>query len=133
MNTQAIVLFDGVCNLCAASIQFIIKRDRTDYFSFCSMQSQTGQALLREQGIDPKAMDTFVVIDNGRSFTKSTAALYVATRLKGLWPILFVFYLLPRWLRDCCYDVIASNRYRWFGKTDYCMLPTKGLMAKFLA
>ena len=129
---RAIILFDGVCNLCKQSVQFIVKRDRGGHFSFCSLQSQTGQQLLKKHGLDAGAMDTFVLIDSGQCYIRSTAALRVTARLSHLWPLLSGFLVIPASVRDRCYSVIASNRYRWFGKSDHCMLPSKELLNRFL-
>jgi predicted DCC family thiol-disulfide oxidoreductase YuxK len=128
----AIVLFDGVCNLCTGVVQFIIKRDPGGYFRFCSMQSELGRQLMQQHGIDPNAMDTFVLLHNDRYFTKSDAALRIATKLTGAWSWLDLFLVVPRPLRNWCYDLIARNRYKWFGQSESCMLPTRDLMRRFI-
>lgn len=132
MSHDAIVLFDGVCNLCTGAVQFIIKRDPAGYFRFCSMQSETGRQLLSQHGIDPNAMDTFVLLQNSRCFTKSDAALRIAGKLAGWWPLLDFFLVVPKAWRDRCYDFIASRRYRWFGTNESCMLPTRDLARRFI-
>jgi len=132
MSHDAVVLFDGVCNLCTGAVQFIIKRDTAGYFRFCSMQSEIGKQLLVQHDIDPSALDTFVLLQNSRCFTKSDAALRITGKLNGLWPLLGIFRIVPRVLRNWCYDVVANNRCKWFGRTDSCMLPTRDLMSRFI-
>lgn len=132
MSQGAIVLFDGVCNLCNGFIQFIIKRDREGYFRFCSMQSELGKQLLQQYGINPDAMDTFVLLHNNKCFTKSDAALMITIKLRGAWSLLDLFLVVPRPVRNWCYDLIARNRYKWFGQNESCMLPTPDLTRRFL-
>ena len=132
MQQGAIVLFDGVCNLCNGFVQFIIQRDPQGYFSFCSMQSELGKQLMLQHDIDPNAMDTFVLLHNGKVFTKSDAALRVAMKLSGPWSLLDLFLIVPKPLRNWCYDLIAQNRYKWFGQSESCMLPTRDLTRRFL-
>jgi len=132
ISQGAIVLFDGVCNLCTGAVQFIIQRDPSAYFSYCSMQSELGKQLLRKHGIDPEAMNTFVLLHHDHCFTKSDAALRIASKLQGAWSLLDLFLVVPKPLRDWCYDVIARNRYKWFGQSQSCMLPTRDLMRRFL-
>ncbi|HEX6903661.1 MAG TPA: thiol-disulfide oxidoreductase DCC family protein [Thermoanaerobaculia bacterium] len=132
MTTHPIVLFDGVCNLCNGSVQFILRRDPAGKFRFASLQSDLGQRLLNERGLDPKALDSVVVIDGDRCYRESDAALRVARDLKGAWKALTVFRLIPRPVRDWLYRLIARNRYSWFGKTETCWLPTPELRGRFL-
>ena len=132
MSQGAIVLFDGVCNLCTGVVQFIIKRDPAGYFRYCAMQSELGKQLLLAHGIDPEAMNTFVLLHRGHWFTKSDAALRVASRLQGAWSLLDLFLVVPRPWRNWCYDLIARNRYQWFGHNESSMLPTRELMRRFL-
>ncbi|MDQ0188777.1 DUF393 domain-containing protein [Alicyclobacillus cycloheptanicus] len=129
---RQIVLFDGVCNLCSAAVQWIIRRDRTGQFRFASLQSN----LARELGFGPssKAPDpeSLVYLRGSRSFTRSTAALYIAKDLGGWTQLAFAFILIPRPLRDLLYDVVARRRYQWFGKRATCWMPTPQLQARFL-
>lgn len=129
---HAIVLFDGVCNLCNGSVQFVIKRDTADYFRFAALQSETGQKLLQQSGLPANQLSTFVFIEKGKHYTQSTAALKVARRLNGLWPLLYVFIIVPPFIRNFIYRLIANNRYRWFGKQESCMIPKPELKAKFI-
>lgn len=134
MNTQPykIVLFDGVCNLCNNSVQFIIKRDPKDRFRFAALQEEAGLALVSQYQIDTSKVDSIVLIDNGKAYVKSTAALRIAKNLKGPWPLLYAFIIIPNFMRNWGYDFIAKNRYKWYGKKDACMIPTPELKSKFL-
>ena len=128
-----IVLFDGTCNLCNATVGFLIPRDRTGRLRFAPLQSAVGQELLRRHGISaPATPDSVVFIEGERAFTRSDAALAIAGRLDTPWPLLGVFWYVPRPLRDAIYRWIARNRYAWFGRTEACRLPTPELRARFL-
>jgi len=131
-TASRIVLFDGVCNLCAWAVRFIIERDQGGVFQFASLQGATGQRLLSEHGLDQTSLDSFVLIENGQAYKESSAALRVARRLSGPWSLAYVFILLPRVLRDPLYRFIAKRRYQWFGKQDSCMMPTPELRKRFL-
>ncbi len=130
---HAIILFDGVCNFCCASVQFIIARDRAGWFRFASQQSDIGQSLLLSAGLPAGVADTFVVIEDNSVFTRSAAALKVAARLPWPWPVCGVFWMLPRLIRDAVYRVVARNRYRWFGQTETCWVPTPEIASRFIA
>ena len=130
---KKIILFDGVCNLCNSAIQFIIKRDRKDIFRYAALQSELGQQLTKERGIDTQLVDSMILIEPGVAyFVKSDAALEISKEFGGLWSILQVFSWFPSALRNPIYDLVARNRYKWFGKKDQCMIPTPELQAKFL-
>ena len=130
---KKIILFDGVCNLCNNAVNFIIEHDKKDVFRFASLQSELGQKLTSERGIDPEELDSIVLIEPGVAyFKKSTAALEISKELSGAYSMLKYFSFLPEGLRDAVYDLIANNRYKWFGKKDSCMIPTPELKAKFL-
>lgn len=131
-NPPPIILFDGVCNLCAWAVRFIIERDPHELFRFAALQSETGQKLLAQHGLNRNSMDSFVLIENDRARTESSAALRVARHLSGAWPLSFAFTILPCAVRDPLYRFIARNRYRWFGKMDSCLMPTPELRARFL-
>lgn len=128
---DGIVLFDGECNFCDQSVQFIIKRDPQGYFSFASLQSEVGQDLLEKYEI-PADTDSFVLIEDGRAYTKSSAALRVCKHLKGAWKAFRLFVIVPKSMRDAAYEIFAKNRYKWFGKKDSCMLPSKDIRKRFL-
>lgn len=130
---KKIILFDGVCNLCNNAVNFIIEHDKKDVFRFASLQSEIGQKLTSERGIDPAELDSIVLIEPGVAyFKKSTAALEISKELSGGYSMLKYLSFLPEALRDGVYDLIANNRYKWFGKKDACMIPTPELKAKFL-
>lgn len=128
-----VIFFDGVCNLCTGSVQFIIKHDPKQYFRFASLQSELGQQFLQQNGLSANTFDSFIVWENGKYYTESTAALRVARKLSGLWPALYAFILLPAFIRNSVYRLIARNRYRWFGKKEACWIPTAELNSLFLS
>ncbi len=129
---RLIILFDGLCNFCEASVNFIIDRDPRGRFKFAPLQSPTGQALLDEFKIDKSAIDSLVLIDGPRAYRKSTAALHIARRLTGLWPVFSVCFAIPEPIRNWAYDFVARNRYKWFGKKDACRMPTAEIRGRFL-
>jgi len=130
---KKIVLFDGVCNLCNGAVQFVIRRDRRDRFRFAALQSELGQELCRARHIDTSQVDSIVLIDPGVAYyIKSDAALEIARDLNGYGWMPLMLGWIPRGVRDAVYDLVARNRYRWFGKKDQCMIPTPDLQQKFL-
>ncbi|MFB4213848.1 thiol-disulfide oxidoreductase DCC family protein [Shouchella sp. JSM 1781072] len=128
---SGIILFDGVCNLCNHLVDFVIKRDVKGRYQFASLQSEKGMALLKEHNIRLD-LHTMVVIENQQAYTKSDAALRVFPKLKGLWPLFRVLIIVPRPIRNKCYDWISQSRYRLFGKKESCRLPTKEEQSRFL-
>lgn len=132
-KNKKIILFDGVCNFCNASVRFIIKRDKKDVFRFASLESDLGQKLTDERGIDTSKIDSIILIDPGNAYyIKSTAALEISKELSGLYPALSVFQVLPEGFRNLIYDFVAKNRYKWFGKSETCPMPTEEEKSKFL-
>lgn len=131
-NDFGIVIFDGVCNLCNRFVNFILRKDRKKRFKFSALQSSTGQKLLKDYKLDFSTIDTVIYIKNLKVFTKSSAALHILKDIGGFWKILFVFIIVPKFIRDYCYTFIARNRYRWFGKLDSCMIPTEKDKEMFL-
>jgi predicted DCC family thiol-disulfide oxidoreductase YuxK len=129
----AVVLFDGVCNLCNGSVSFIVARDPAAHFHFAALQSEAAQRLLRESGVHENLPDSVALVEHSRVYTRSTAALRIARQLRFPWPVFYALIVLPRWLRDAGYDLIARHRYRWFGRRDACMMPTPELRRRFLA
>lgn len=127
-----ILLFDGLCNLCNGSVQFILKRDPNGIFRFASLQSEEAEALLEQYEDKPESLDSVVLLEGEELYARSDAALRVARRLTGLWPLLYAFILIPRPIRDSIYNWIARNRYRWFGKQDQCMMPRPEWKHRFL-
>lgn len=128
-----VILFDGVCNLCNSMVQFVIKKDSKKLFQFASLQSAYGQQILQKFKLPTTVLNSFVLLEDGKIYTKSTAALRVAKQLKGLWPLLYGFIIVPTFIRNGVYDFIAKNRYKWFGKQETCWLPTPDLRDRFLA
>lgn len=132
-NYKKIILFDGVCNLCNTTVQFVIKNDKEDIFRFTPLQSDTGKKLLTERNIDTEDIDSIILIEpNVAYYTKSTAALEIGKYLKGLSTISSILLWLPESLRDIVYDFVAKNRYKWYGKKESCMIPTEELKNKFI-
>ncbi|MFC4263381.1 thiol-disulfide oxidoreductase DCC family protein [Ferruginibacter yonginensis] len=132
-NNTAIVLFDGVCNLCNNSVQFIIKHDKKNIFKFASLQSAIGQQLLKTYELPTSNFSSFVLIQHNKTYTQSTAALKITQQLNGPIKLLYAFMIVPAFIRNKVYDVIAKNRYKWFGKREVCMLPSPQLASKFLS
>lgn len=129
---QPIIVFDGVCNLCDRSVQFVIRHDHAGIFKFASLQSRAGRELLLKFGLDPHAVNTFLLVENNMAYVRSEAALRIAKRLSWPWRMLPICRVVPRPLRDRVYDFIARHRYRWFGKREACMVPTQALRGRFL-
>jgi predicted DCC family thiol-disulfide oxidoreductase YuxK len=132
MQNNAIILFDGICNFCNSSVNFIIKRDKKNYFLFSSLQSVYSQNFLTKNNFPKNNFDSIILIENNKLYQKSTAALKIAKQLKGLWKLSYVFIIIPPFIRDFFYDSIAKNRYKWFGKKDVCMIPDEKIKRKFL-
>lgn len=130
--SHKIILFDGVCNLCNSSINFIIKKDPKNVFKFTALQSEIGQQYIETFNIDPSKTDSIILIDGDKHYIKSSAALTIAKSLKGGYPLLYGFMVVPRFIRNWVYDYIAKNRYQWYGKKESCMIPTPELKSKFL-
>ena len=130
-----IILFDGVCNLCSRSVRFVIARDPHAHFRFAALQGDAARRICAERGIPmPTAAepDSIIVLAGSRALERSDAALAIAARLPLPWPLLRVFRVIPRTIRDWLYRLVARNRYRWFGKADACMVPTPELRARFI-
>ena len=129
---ENLVFFDGYCNLCCATVQFLIRQDPEARLRFVSLQSKKGRSLLQNHRLPPKALDSVLFYQDGVLFARSDAALRIARTLGRGWQLLYGFVLVPRLLRDWVYDCIAANRYRWFGRSTSCWLPTPELEARFL-
>ena len=133
MNSEsAVILFDGVCNLCNASVNFVLDRDTKRNFKFGALQSDEGMALLAEYDLSGDYLDSIVLVEEGVVYTNSTAALRVARKLNGAWPLLYGFIIIPELLRNPVYNWIARNRYKWFGKQDVCRIPTPDTRSRFI-
>lgn len=132
-KNKKIILFDGVCNLCEASVQFVIKHDKKDIFRFVALQSDLGQKIINHIGIQTKKIDSIILyVPDIAYYYKSSAALEIAKNLGGIFHFGTVFRIIPTRLRNVLYDYIAKNRYTWYGKKETCMIPTPELKAKFL-
>ncbi|HLT33966.1 MAG TPA: DCC1-like thiol-disulfide oxidoreductase family protein [Aquaticitalea sp.] len=130
---KKLVLFDGVCNLCDASVQYIIKHDKKDVFRFAALQSDVGQQIIKNFNIDTKKTDSILLYTHEKGLSyKSTAALKIASHLGFPRNLMTVFLVVPSFIRNWAYDYIAQNRYRWYGKKEECMIPTPNLKSKFL-
>ena len=131
-GANPIILFDGVCNACDASVNWIIRRDRRALFRFAPLQSPAGARLGREHGLDPTALDTMVLIEDRRAYRRSTATLSILRRLRFPYALLYAFIIVPPPIRDFFYNALARRRYRWGGKKDACMVPTPEVRDRFL-
>lgn len=130
---KKIILFDGVCNLCDATVQFLIKRDTKDVFRFVAIQSDLGQDIIKHIGIDISKTDSIILYEPGTAYYyKAEAALKIGKELGGLYSLLNIFNVVPKALSNSIYDFVARNRYKWYGKRDACMIPTPQMKAKFL-
>lgn len=129
---SGIVLFDGVCNFCNGTVNFIIRRDSAGYFRFAPLQSEYGRVVLHHENINPEKTDSLVLVEDDRVFVRSTAALRIARHLDGIWKFAALFMVVPRPIRDFCYDVFAKYRYRIFGKREICMIPTQEVRERFI-
>jgi predicted DCC family thiol-disulfide oxidoreductase YuxK len=128
---QPVIFFDGVCNLCNGAVQFTIERDPKNIFRFASLQSEYAKTALTPFNISYQELDSFILLENGKVYKRSTAALRVAKKLNGLWPLLYGFIIVPRFIRDAVYNYVGKNRYKWFGKQESCWVPTPELKSKF--
>lgn len=132
-KNKKIILFDGVCNLCDSSVQFIIKHDKNDVFRFVTLQSDLGEKIIKHIGIDRNKTDSIILYEPGVAyFYKAEAALKIAKELNGIYSLLSLFSVFPNSISNYVYDYIAKNRYKWYGKKEQCMIPTPELKSKFL-
>jgi predicted DCC family thiol-disulfide oxidoreductase YuxK len=129
---KPVILFDGVCNLCNQSVQFVINHDPAAKFNFAALQSPFGQSQLTKHNFDKEEFTSIILVMGDKVYDRSRAALEIAKRLSGLWPLMYAFVIVPPFIRNFVYDWISRNRYRWFGRTDECMLPTPELRARFI-
>lgn len=132
MSDHPVILFDGVCNFCNGAVNFIIRQDRKGVFRFAALQSPTGQQLLRQYGLSTQTFDSFILIDKGQVFQCSTAGLKLSSKLPWYWKWTQVFWIVPRAARDAVYNLIAHNRYKWFGRKEQCMVPTPEIKSRFI-
>ena len=128
-----LILFDGVCNLCNHSVQFIIKHDKKHRFLFAPLQGETAKHIVEFYHIDTQDIDSIILYQPEKGVSlKSTAALKIASMLRFPIKLMAIFLVVPFFIRNWVYDIIAKYRYKWFGKKDQCMIPTKKLQEKFL-
>ena len=132
MSNHHVIIFDGICNFCNGAVNFIIKRDHTNRFVFAPLQSPMAQKLIAEYGVENVGFDTFLLIKNNQCYFRTDAAFQITKDLNGFWYLFQVLKVLPRPIRDYFYRLFARNRYRIFGKTELCMVPTSELKNKFL-
>ncbi len=132
ISDHYIVLFDGVCNLCNSSVQFIIKRDKKKQFLFASLQGKFGQEFLKKNNLPADNFNSFILLEDEKIFIRSSGALRMLKHLGGGLSLLYGFIIVPKFVRDAVYNLIAKNRYKWFGKKEECWLPTPDLKARFL-
>jgi predicted DCC family thiol-disulfide oxidoreductase YuxK len=132
MKKNALIFFDGVCNFCNSSVYFIIKRDKKNYFKFSPLQSEYSKNILLLNNLKSENFESIILYDNNRLYQKSTAVLMIARHLRCLWKLFYVFIIIPPFIRDFFYDIIAKNRYKWFGSKESCMIPTAEIKEKFL-
>ena len=130
--TKKVILFDGICNLCSSSVQFIIRHDKKDQFLFGSLQGAAGQAYLKKFSLPANEFNSFMLVEDEKLYTRSAAALRVLKHLGRGWQLLYGLMIVPPFIRDGIYNLLARNRYKWFGKKEACWLPTPALKAKFL-
>lgn len=134
MNKEHIILFDGVCNMCNSSVNFVIDRDKSKIFKFAALQSFAGEKLISMYQMPQiKEYDSVILLKRGKVYKKSSAALEILRDLNGIWPLLYVLKLIPPFVRDMLYDLIAKNRYRLFGLKDTCRIPDPGIKERFLS
>lgn len=128
---EHLLLFDGVCNLCNGLVRFIIPHDRKELFRFAPLTSDIGKKIVARSH-EAASLDTLVYLRKDRLFTRSSAALYVARDLGGIWAVAFIFMLVPSFIRDAVYDLVARKRYGWWGRSEQCMVPMRELRSRFL-
>ncbi|KAA3645404.1 MAG: thiol-disulfide oxidoreductase DCC family protein [Chloroflexi bacterium] len=133
MNTNPVILFDGVCNLCNGAVRFMLPRDPDGVLRFASLQSDYGQSQLASFDLPQDDFDSFVLVEGERHYTRSTAALRALGYLNFPWNLARFLIFVPRFIRDVVYDWVARNRYAWFGVVDVCPLPTPEQQARFLS
>lgn len=132
MQENPLILFDGVCNFCNFWVNFAIKRDRKKRLRYTPLQSETAKRVLPGFNINPTALHSVIFVEKGRHYTQSSAAIRICKHLDGGWKLLYGLMIIPKFIRDPLYNIIARNRYKWFGKKDHCMIPTPEIKERFL-
>ena len=131
-ENRPILLFDGVCNLCSSSVQFVLIRNKKGNVHFASLQSEFASKALKDSNLTPNYLNSLVLLENGNTYVKSDAALRLSKHLDGIWGLGSILLVIPRFIRDAVYTLIANNRYKWFGKKDVCWVPEKKWNHRFL-
>lgn len=131
-HSHPVVLFDGVCKFCNASVNFILDHNTQKHIRFATLQSSVGKIVLEKSGLPENYLDSLVLVSNGEVFVGAIAALKIASRLDVPWSFLKVFLFLPKWLINSVYTIIGRNRYKWFGREDTCSVPTPEIKDRFL-
>ena len=132
MNDNPVILFDAVCNFCNSWVNFAIKRDKRKKIRFASLQGETAKKILPSFNLNPKELSSVILIDNNKVYTQSSAGLRMFKYLDGGWKLGYGLIIIPKFIRDFFYNIIARNRYKWFGKKEVCMVPTQELKDRFL-
>ena len=132
MIENPLILFDGVCNFCNFWVNFALKRDRKKKLKFTTLQGETAKRLLTKYNINPTSLSSVILIDNGKAYTQSSAAIRICKYLNGGWKLFYGLMIIPKFIRDFFYNIIARNRYKWFGKKEECMMPAAELKERFL-
>jgi predicted DCC family thiol-disulfide oxidoreductase YuxK len=132
IENRTVVLFDGICNFCSGSVLFIIKRDPEGYFRFAALQTESGESILNKYDIHSDKTDSIILIENSKVYYRSDAALKIARKLKGVWKLFYAAIIIPPFIRNFFYDLVAKNRYRWFGKRDICFVPDQDIRNRFI-
>lgn len=133
VSSDSIILFDGECNLCSSAVRYVLRWERTPWCRFASLQSEAGRRLIAEAGGDPASRATFYLLKEGKLLDRSSAALEVARHLRWPWRAFTLFRVVPAWFRDGLYDVVARNRFRWFGRHAVCAIPERAPINRFIA
>ncbi|MFT6210664.1 MAG: putative DCC family thiol-disulfide oxidoreductase YuxK [Bacteroidia bacterium] len=131
-QSNPLLLFDGVCNLCNSSVQFVLERNKKENIQFASLQSDFGRKMLEQVNLSPDYTSSLVLIEEGKPYVKSEAALRLVKHLNGLWKLGSILFIFPKFIRNPVYNLIAKNRYRWFGKKDVCWIPEPKWKNRFL-
>ena len=132
MQEHPLILFNGICNFCKYWVNFAIRRDKKMKLKFTPLQGETAKKILPKFQISTTSLSSVVIVDMGRVWTQSSAAIRICKHLDGGWKLFYAFIIIPKFIRDFFYNIIARNRYRWFGKKEVCMVPTPELRERFL-
>src|SRR5215204_4269440 len=132
VEQHPVILFDGICNFCNGVIHFVIRQDKKGRFRFTTLQSGRGQQLLQHYGLSQLHFDSFILIENGKVYMRSAAALKLSNKLPWYWKWTQILWIVPPFIRNAFYDLIARNRYKWFGRKEQCMVPAPELRSRFL-